>query len=305
MKILGHKLKTRGKYAVMCGLVGVYASLAFLSPPVNEISTGDVVGELLVFIQPFIWLFFIDTSIRSGLPNRILTIGLMVLAVGTGHDLLDEFFELADVLSSVENIGIPFGLMSISIALSIENYRKSAYIKLIENKESHARLNSMTDALTSLGNKRYLSEYFSGVVASPYSERAAYSVVFIDIDNFKLLNDNFGHQDGDEALRNLAKIIRQNIREHDAAFRYGGEEFLIFFKDTSPEVACMVVERIKATFATVYHEQSETLHMKVSFSAGVTQLTRADSLKSAIGRVDQAMYESKRRGKDTITTVVG
>lgn len=266
--------------------------------PLENIHYSDVVGEIILLIQPVIWVFYVDSLIRSRGSYVLALIGLMVFSLAAVSDLMDEFVQVGDGLGWVEDAGLPIGLLLISPALIIEGRRRRAYVRFLEQRETAARETSLTDSLTNLSNRRFFEEYLSGILSNPYMYQGDISLVFIDLDNFKALNDTFGHQEGDAALRKLAEIISGSVRDKDVAARYGGDEFLILLENTVPDAAAVIVERIRTRFAEFCRSKSRRLKRKISLSAGITQVGRFESFSDAVNRADRAMYRAKSDGKD-------
>lgn len=266
--------------------------------PLENIHYSDVIGEIILLIQPVIWVFYVDPLIRSRGSYVLALIGLMVFSLAAVSDLMDEFVQVGDGLGWVEDAGLPIGLLLISPALIIEGRRRRAYVRFLEQRETAARETSLTDSLTNLSNRRFFEEYLSGILSNPYMYQGDISLVFIDLDNFKALNDTFGHQEGDAALRKLAEIISGSVRDKDVAARYGGDEFLILLEGTAPDAAAVIVERIRTRFAEFCRSKSRRLKRKISLSAGITQVGRFESFSDAVNRADRAMYRAKSDGKD-------
>lgn len=121
------------------------------------------------------------------------------------------------------------------------------------------------------------------------------ALAFVDIDEFKEVNDVHGHAAGDRALVLLAEVFKQNIRSVDIVARYGGEEFVLFFPETGEEEAVRIVERMQRHFQRVSAKES---NMLITFSAGVVEAPRdGDCFEVLCERADQAMYTAKRDGK--------
>lgn len=159
---------------------------------------------------------------------------------------------------------------------------------------------AVTDPLTGLHNRAELSlrapeiDAFlrrSDEGASPYT----LTVVYLDLDNFKFVNDSYGHGFGDEVLRNTARILAENTRGYDMVFRLGGDEFAIVMPETEQQQALKIVERIRAAFGTGYGDDAV-----VSVSAGLASSRDIEfpTLDSLIERADRALLEAKAAGKD-------
>ena len=122
-------------------------------------------------------------------------------------------------------------------------------------------------------------------------------VGLLDIDNFKRLNDEFGHAAGDEALRSLAAVVSRTLRPTDVTARYGGEEFVVLLPDTPVEEGQLILTRLQRslTGGLFMHEERQIF---VTFSAGVTAYQDGERIEDALERADQALYQAKRTGKN-------
>ena len=121
----------------------------------------------------------------------------------------------------------------------------------------------------------------------------------LDLDDFKQINDKYGHIAGDEALIHLVRVIKETLRSMDVIARFGGEEFLIVLPDTPLEEAIQTVTRLQRELTTRFFLQG-TEKVLITFSAGVAQLSDSESATDAIVRADQAMYLAKRSGKNRV-----
>ena len=127
----------------------------------------------------------------------------------------------------------------------------------------------------------------------------AVSLVMMDIDHFKKLNDTYGHLAGDEVLRILAKLIKSQVRRADIACRYGGEEFLIILPETELNVAVERAETLRLGFAQLSIEYGEQV-IQSSLSLGVAVFLGDESSRKLIQRADLALYEAKNRGRNQV-----
>ena len=159
---------------------------------------------------------------------------------------------------------------------------------------------AFTDHLTGLANRRRFERQLEREVARVERFERPFTLLMIDIDNFKNLNDNFGHDAGDEAIRRLSKVLREGTRGIDLAARIGGEEFAVLLVETSKEGGSEVAERLRAAIKSL--EIPQAGHITASF--GVAECPRdaqtaADILKAA----DVALYEAKRNGRDQVVAL--
>ena len=157
---------------------------------------------------------------------------------------------------------------------------------------------SLKDSLTQLYNRRAMNEMTSRELTRSLRHKHALSVIILDIDHFKQVNDVYGHQVGDRVLHNLGQILINNLRAHDVAFRYGGEEFLIMLPDTAINDACTAAEKLKVLIEshTFWKQQEKPL----TASFGVAQLHPNDQRTNLIERADKALYHAKEQGRNTV-----
>ena len=162
--------------------------------------------------------------------------------------------------------------------------------------EQIARL-ARTDDLTGLHNRRSFHEFFARAAISSRRQGDLFSLVGIDLDHFKTVNDTFGHSVGDQVLREFARLIQRIVRSEDVAVRWGGEEFLIMLSATTGEAAAALAERIRTSW-----EQASGGDMPCFMTAsfGVAQLQGGEAEDSVIRRVDAALYRAKGAGRNRV-----
>ena len=159
---------------------------------------------------------------------------------------------------------------------------------------------SVTDSLTGLYNRNKLNAIISDQLARYERNKRPFSVLMIDVDHFKTLNDSLGHVAGDEIIAAVAKKIVQSIRNVDYAARFGGDEFVVILADTAINEALKTAERIRTHVADI-HCSTINKTLKVTLSIGVIQSGPEDiSLTILLSRVDSALYEAKRSGRDQV-----
>ena len=159
---------------------------------------------------------------------------------------------------------------------------------------------SITDALTQLFNRRKMDEIISGEIEKVKRYETGLSLVILDIDDFKQINDTYGHPVGDEVLQELSKLLRQGIRHVDAVGRWGGEEFVIVLPRTSQNEATKIMERLAETIRT----HDFPVIDKLCCSFGICTVTGTDFEKRhLITCADDALYRAKNGGKDRVVSV--
>lgn len=167
----------------------------------------------------------------------------------------------------------------------------------LDNASALARHDPLTDAL----NRKGLEEALVREIASMQRKDSLLSLCLLDLDNFKKLNDQFGHEAGDNALIHLAQVARQSLRPTDTLARYGGEEFVILMPDTTAEQGVETIVRLQRELTKAIFMSGKN-KVLITFSAGVAQLGPEEGGADAIRRADQAMYLAKRAGKNRVLT---
>ncbi len=160
---------------------------------------------------------------------------------------------------------------------------------------------AVTDGLTGLHNRRYLETHLDILFERAVSRGRPLSYLITDIDRFKSINDAFGHDGGDDVLREFANLLRRQVRGADLVSRYGGEEFVVAMPDTDAELAAKVAERVRAAVAENSFSLTNGRKVPVTVSVGVATLQgRADSIAGLAKRADTALYEAKAAGRNRV-----
>ncbi len=172
-------------------------------------------------------------------------------------------------------------------------------IKELEAKLQHMSELVREDQLTGTLNRRGLDDVFERESARADRRNTPLCVALLDLDNFKRLNDTYGHLAGDNALRHLAKVVKATLRSMDVIARFGGEEFLIILPETPIEAAELTMTRLQRELTKHFfmHDNEKLL---ITFSAGVALRLPNEDQASLLARVDRAMYQAKQTGKNRV-----
>jgi len=225
-----------------------------------------------------------------------------------------EVFEAA-CPTIVERLGE--GLNNMLFLIRKEKGLRKQHLKKIEhlNKELISSLENLdsrnreiqeliiTDKLTGLYNRHFMMTTLEDEINRSSRTNRYFSLLMIDLDDFKKINDTYGHINGDLILSMAGKIITTNIRKYDRAFRYGGEEFIIVLPETDINIAWMVAERIREKFAReqITIQDSEKQHLiSATLSIGVVGYEKGEALSQMLKRADEAMYTAKSLGKNKV-----
>lgn len=156
---------------------------------------------------------------------------------------------------------------------------------------------SLKDPLTGAGNRVALEQSLSREIEMSRRHGQALSVIMLDMDHFKSLNDTHGHQAGDAALRATALLLKEQLRNVDMVFRFGGEEFFLVMANTGQEAAAIVGERIRAAIESLPFFVGEH-QVRLSASLGCATYEAHESLENLSRRADEALYDAKREGRN-------
>src|SRR3954464_2672140 len=179
--------------------------------------------------------------------------------------------------------------------------RKKRYTERLRDNVQMSIEMAITDALTGLFNRRYMETHVGTLVEQASSRGKPLTVLVLDIDYFKSINDTHGHDAGDDVLREFAIRIKKSIRGIDLACRYGGEEFVIVMPETDMAVATMVAERLRRRIAgEPFAIEQGTKALDVTLSIGLAALGSNDGAATILKRADQALYRAKRDGRNRV-----
>jgi len=175
-------------------------------------------------------------------------------------------------------------------------------VRMIHRQNLKLEILASSDELTALPNRRVFDEKLKHLLLLNERKKMNASILFFDIDNFKRVNDNYGHGIGDKVLMRIAQIMKNNIRQSDLFARWGGEEFIVAFVDSSLEDAKITSEKLRVSIESD-KELFLLVQESITASFGLTQIQEKDSLESVLKRVDNILYKAKESGKNRVCIV--
>lgn len=180
--------------------------------------------------------------------------------------------------------------------------RRKRYQDALKANQEKSLSMAVTDALTGLYNRRYFDIHLDKMLKNSLVTNKPLSVMIVDIDHFKKVNDSYGHLSGDEILKQVPQRILKNIRPTDLAVRYGGEEFVIVFPDTSIKQAAGIAERIRRSIESRQFDISvDPYQIKCTISSGLSSYVHSDANHhTLIERADKALYHVKKTGRNRV-----
>ena len=219
--------------------------------------------------------------------------------VGGGGERLD--FELTSGRRSFGRLLLVGGDFDAEERMTAASLAGQAVVAL-ENARLHRMVErqALVDGLTGLANRRQADEALASEIARTERLGGPVGLILADVDDFKAVNDRFGHPTGDVVLRDLAETLLENVREIDTAARWGGEEFAVILPGTDLEGTAQVAERIRAALADreILSVDGVALHVTASFGVATSNVTT--TVQQLVEAADEALYRAKRAGKDRV-----
>ncbi|VXC43904.1 GGDEF domain-containing protein [Pseudomonas sp. 9Ag] len=214
-----------------------------------------------------------------------------------GLDVLMWFIEPLQPISSSALLAVH--VFNLTVVFCMFSYLALFYVATVAR--AHKKLASMatTDSLTGLFNRRHMIELAEKVLARHQRHPTNLTLMLMDIDHFKQVNDQYGHDMGDRVLQAVSDLLKQSMRDQDFIGRWGGEEFLAILPDTDFSHAGESAERIRKSVEEL-ELYSDDIRVCITLSIGITQYRADELLSDAIARADVALYESKSAGRNRV-----
>ncbi len=226
------------------------------------------------------------------------------------RQLLSERLEAAgevqdfEILVKTPSGDTPFWLLAsaniIDYNLDVALYSAFQDITMRKNRENMLKNQATRDPLTSLYNRRYFEEEVFKRILDAKSLGEPYSVLMLDVDHFKRVNDTFGHKTGDKVLIELAATAERALRECDIVARYGGEEFVIFLGNTNSDEGLKVAERLRETIGEVVVYADDGQEVRFTISVGLSSSDISENIDMLIKTADEALYRAKNGGRNRV-----
>ena len=243
--------------------------------------TGPEIGFSLFYLVPIMLMswFHYDRRISRVLVPGICAVVWLFADIYSGHHYSVSWIPYWNMLTRLG--------MFLVVSMILSRLRAAN-----ANERTLARI----DPMTGVYNTRYFSELVTKEISRATRFSEAFSFAYLDVDNFKRVNDTFGHDQGDQLLKTLTKVIKDNIRSIDIIARFGGDEFGILFPKTDSAQSLAVMNKIYTVF-----RQNISAKWSVTLSAGVlTYLAPPKSLDEMVKAADALMYKAKKQGKDQV-----
>lgn len=255
-------------------------------------STYKYFDILYYFITlPILTIFMIYFFFKGNNEIKLVTISFLIISI---YWIISFLIAYSILPWSEYPADIAVFLSLLLLTYSV--IRKLNYTNELENEKKYFKILSTTDYLTKLYNREEIDKILKRHIDIFKRYNDVFSIIILDIDDFKNVNDTYGHLTGDKVLIELSNILISNTRETDFAGRWGGEEFIIICPKTNKEEILVISENIRKKIEE--HDFEEVGYKTASF--GVTSFESKDSLTTLISKADKAMYISKTKGKNCV-----
>jgi len=262
---------------------------------ISLVYTGGKENTALYWLMFYPVVAYVTLGLKVGsvfvaimyLSTTLLLFGADVGQVSYGHVEMTRFlasFTLVILFSGISEF------------FRQKSHQKIADITLIEKRDA------LTDPLTGLANRRYIYEHICPRLESDAQSHLPMSILLIDLDNFKLVNDTYGHDFGDQVLIAFTSMLFDKLRTTDIKARYGGEEFIILLPNTELKTAHRVAEKLCAHVADKRIAYDVGMAVSITCSIGIASLNHASQFSKAVKRADDNLYKAKMAGRNTVVS---
>lgn len=290
----GYELRVTGYTlaALACTIVLAFAVFSFHDVPgIDDIDHASVVFEGFLAVLPALGLFQVAGLQQANrLAYWFLFAGLSALALSMTTDTLDELVELPVYYNTVfEGLFQVAGFLLLLLGLHV-------WIRWNDAMRQQLTELATTDYLTGIANRRHFMQLLQYQAALSDRTGSPLSLIMIDLDHFKEVNDSLGHDAGDRELIGMVKLVRKRFRKSDNFARIGGEEFALMAPSTGVDEAVVLAEKLRREVERA--GLVEQPHLTASF--GVAQHESGESVGNLLKRVDEAMYRAKASGRNCV-----
>ncbi len=241
------------------------------------------------------WIFVLSLGLLACLLLlRVVLVGMSVIP-GTHQGVLEQ--DMLVRFTFIYNPYVAILFFFVIMTLTVERIEQEA-----ARAKAQLEMQARTDSLTQLGNRRHFIHQAEQAIARTARHQHPLSLVVLDLDHFKQINDTYGHIKGDEVLAGAASSLKEPMREIDLVGRMGGEEFALLLEGTSLEDACVLCERLLGHIRGLEFPDAPKLHVTASMGVVQWQDGGFDALYT---QADAAMYEAKHRGRDQVRAASG
>lgn len=254
--------------------------------------TGGVngTGPLWIYIVPPVALFF--GGMRKGTRN----LGLFVLVISALMFYPNDAW-LGTSYTFEFKSRLLYSFLTVSSLFALYEYVRQSSFQRIQEMSQTFEKQAMQDPLSGLLNRRGMGEKLQNEFDRSQRYKNNLTVMMCDIDHFKVVNDQYGHDKGDEVIKNLGVTLQSELRKQDSLARWGGEEYLFLLPETNGEQAMQLAEKLRCKIAETQYTQDDKT-FSVTVSIGLHQISATDTINQAISKADSNLYKAKEQGRN-------
>jgi diguanylate cyclase (GGDEF)-like protein len=275
-------------------MAAIFYALVMLVLVVYLFATGGVNGSGPLWTYPIIVLLIPLLGYLKGFIFSIVLIFMVAIVLMASSEF--SFLYVYEDAYKLRYLGSLAALSLFSCAIEYSRGKAFSYMLFLSNELEFV---SRTDPLTSLMNRRGIEDIFAKEVNRYARKGTEFSILMVDVDDFKQINDQFGHAMGDAILQELAGIMLKNLRNMDTVARWGGEEFLILLPETESDQAQVAAEKLRQCIEQA-SPLCDGLNHKTTVSIGVAMYKLGLEILSLADIADKALYKAKKRGKNQV-----
>lgn len=256
--------------------------------------TGGVAntGPLWIYVLPPVAMFF------AGVVYGVITVAVFITLCSYILFAADGWFVVAHYTTEFK-LRLLYSFATVTFLSAFYEHSRQTSFNIVKDLSDKFEKQAQQDTLTRLPNRRGIQQFIEFESARARRQKKPLTLILCDIDRFKRVNDQYGHDGGDVVLKHVSDLFKASIREQDGVARWGGEEFLFVLPDTDESNAVVLAEKVRETLATspVNIQQKKVV---ITASFGVAQIDFEQGLDKALTLADKALYKAKEKGRNKV-----
>lgn len=256
--------------------------------------TGGVAntGPLWIYVLPPVAMFF------AGVVYGVITVAVFITLCSYILFAADGWFVVAQYTTEFK-LRLLYSFATVTFLSAFYEHSRQTSFNIVKDLSDKFEKQAQQDTLTRLPNRRGIQQFIEFESARARRQKKPLTLILCDIDRFKRVNDQYGHDGGDVVLKHVSDLFKASIREQDGVARWGGEEFLFVLPDTDESNAVVLAEKVRETLATspVDIQQKKVV---ITASFGVAQIDFEQGLDKALTLADKALYKAKEKGRNKV-----
>ena len=256
--------------------------------------TGGVAntGPLWIYVLPPVAMFF------AGVVYGVITIAVFITLCSYILFAADGWFVVAQYTTEFK-LRLLYSFATVTFLSAFYEHSRQTSFNIVKDLSDKFEKQAQQDTLTRLPNRRGIQQFIEFESARARRQKKPLTLILCDIDRFKRVNDQYGHDGGDVVLKHVSDLFKASIREQDGVARWGGEEFLFVLPDTEESNAVVLAEKVRETLATSPVEIQQK-NVVITASFGVAQIDFEQGLDKALTLADKALYKAKEKGRNKV-----